>query len=164
MSARYSNSPWTDALVTKLRELLAGDPMSASEIAASLGVPRSAVVGKVHRLGLKMPRDKKQAAAAMRRPESRRSRYYEGSTPRPANAPVEFLGITLMELKDGQCKFPRGENAPFLFCGRPQQPGSSYCPDCYRVTHNTHYSRFETQEERALRIRAFQQRQRSAPQ
>lgn len=159
---RYSNSPWTSEKIKRLCSLLAGAPMSAAELAAALNVPRAAIIGKVRRLGLKMPRDKKQAAVAMRKPESRRSQCYQGTNPRPTDAPVEFLGITMLDLQDGQCKFPRGETAPFLFCGQPQCDNSSYCARCYRITHNTHYSRFETQEERAIRIRVHQRERRTA--
>lgn len=50
-------------------------------------------------------------------------------------APAEFLGITFMELVDGDCKFPRGEGAAITFCGQPALEGQPYCPGCYRIAY-----------------------------
>jgi len=34
----------------------------------------------------------------------------------------------ILDLEDGDCRFPFGESAPYLFCGDPAQEKSSYCP------------------------------------
>jgi hypothetical protein len=34
---------------------------------------------------------------------------------------------TLFDLKRGECRWPIGDRAPYLFCGDPQKEGRSYC-------------------------------------
>lgn len=46
-----SNTPWPDEMVSALKQLW-GAGYSAGKIAAQLGVSRSAVAGKINRLGL----------------------------------------------------------------------------------------------------------------
>ena len=36
------------------------------------------------------------------------------------------LGLTVMQLQPGQCKWPHG-TGPYLFCGHPASEGESYC-------------------------------------
>jgi hypothetical protein len=40
---------------------------------------------------------------------------------------------TLLELEDGDCRYPFGESAPYLFCGDPAQDKSSYCSACHAI-------------------------------
>jgi hypothetical protein len=46
---------------------------------------------------------------------------------------------TLLELEDGDCRYPFGESAPYLFCGDPAQDKSSYCAGhheiCFKPDH-----------------------------
>lgn len=46
---------WTDERIALLKQLWTRDGLSAGQIAATLGVTRNAVIGKVHRLGLVQP-------------------------------------------------------------------------------------------------------------
>jgi GcrA cell cycle regulator len=72
-AATYAN-PWTDERVELLKKLWL-DGLSASQIAKKLGrVTRSAVIGKVHRLGLS---GRATPSTPMRRP----------AAPRPARTP-----------------------------------------------------------------------------
>lgn len=34
---------------------------------------------------------------------------------------------TFMQLQDGECRYPYGEDAPFLFCAQPVEEGKPYC-------------------------------------
>lgn len=36
---------------------------------------------------------------------------------------------TPIELENNECRFPFGEDAPFLFCAEVKKPGSSYCAE-----------------------------------
>lgn len=153
---RYADSPWTEEKVADLKHLLTGEPLSGSEIAAKLNMSRSAIVSKTRRMGWKLPRDKKQAAAAQSRPESPRSKFYE----RPATVktvkrlkvvkhqPVRFehdefiereqpkdenipLGQrrTLLELTPWKCRWPVGDpgQSDFFFCGAITADAKPYC-------------------------------------
>jgi len=40
---------------------------------------------------------------------------------------------TLLELEGGDCRYPFGDSAPYLFCGDLAQDKSSYCPRHHRM-------------------------------
>ena len=139
---------WTDpANVERLRELLA-DPrqFSAARIAGELRISRNAVIGKVKRMGLKLPqagtstggpkttrarkRPKPRAApspAAQGQAGGARSSSHGAacrfddlsSRPDMTHGPVRFVDAIM---KHGRCKFPTGgRDAPagpdMLVCG-----------------------------------------------
>jgi GcrA cell cycle regulator len=100
---------WTDEKVELLTRLWQ-QGKSASEISAELGdVTRNAVIGKAHRLGL----------ASRPSPIKRQ----------PKPAPVEPIGVKLIDLTERMCKWPIGDPATpgFRFCGKPSATGQSYC-------------------------------------
>jgi len=138
---------WTDeriALLTKMR----GNGISFGKIANAVGLSRNACIGKAQRLGLAVP--VKESRERKLRP--RQSTIRIKATPREQRnmdtigalapdldvlrlfderpAPATFLGIPLLSLRDGQCRFPRGEGAETLFCGQPAADGS-YCQACH---------------------------------
>jgi hypothetical protein len=57
--------------------------------------------------------------------------------PEPVGEPImqEFLGLGLLALKPAQCRYPRGDQAPFEFCAQPVVDGHSYCLCHYNLTH-----------------------------
>lgn len=147
---------WSDERVGRLKALHAMKH-SAAVIAADLGVSRSAVLGKIHRLGLAMPscgtspelrkqrrreRDirwnerkrqiRAEAAEGRSRVFVRRPREVKKSTaPKPETDFVtNALHVSLLDLKPGQCRYPYGEN-PFTFCGCAILPSTSYCEAHY---------------------------------
>ncbi|RME96326.1 MAG: GcrA cell cycle regulator, partial [Alphaproteobacteria bacterium] len=116
--------------------LLWRDGLTASQIAAELGVTKGAVIGRVHRMGLpaRKPGGKKgmhggwrkkkhtRAARAVARPEGREAARTEGrvATARPSiPSPLSPDPCGLMELSDTRCRWPVGEpgDAAFHFCG-----------------------------------------------
>ena len=140
---------WSDERVARLKELWAGGH-SCSSIAGQLGgLTRCAVIGKIHRLGLSSPETKISRVGLPRKPKKqpdirRKKRFVFG--PRGAHMvlapdfsylgaqPAEgFIGLTLLQLKGGQCRYATGgeDDKPFLFCGQPVKEGSSYCPACH---------------------------------
>ena len=140
---------WTDERVELLTDLW-GKGLSASQIAGQLGgVTRNAVIGKVHRLGLpkrgtasriyskpkKSKPKQKSTPLLFRSPELPRAVIYNGLRFPPQ--PKQLVAFT--DLKKGQCKFIHGDPAKgkaWGYCGKPTEPGSSYCADCDRiVTH-----------------------------
>jgi hypothetical protein len=88
---------------------------SAGWIAARLGMSRSAVAGKIDRLGLK--RDSAPRVTRLARPTP------AASKPKPKIEPP--IWISLVELERGMCRFPRDDG---LYCGaRTHAFSSSWC-------------------------------------
>lgn len=136
-----TTADWTDETVEWMTTLWL-EGASAAAIARKLGagVTRSAVLGKIHRLGVRrLPATapRRSAAAA-----GRRTRLKPCSAPRssiagaltvPPAAPVEPLA-TLLSVRRGCCRWPCGEpgSADLPVCGRPVSRGA-YCLGHARV-------------------------------
>jgi GcrA cell cycle regulator len=158
---------WTDERIELLKKLWT-DGLSASQIAGELGqVTRNAVIGKVHRLGL--AGRAKASAPSVARPVRKAApvRVGGGGVARPAMrgntalkiiamphdepyaAMVEELDedvvipmsqrVTIMELREGLCKWPMGDPASpeFRYCGAQGDVNSSgpYCTYHSRVAY-----------------------------
>jgi len=119
--------------------------LSASQVARQLGgVSRSAVIGKVHRLGI-AGRDAPSRPNAMGGRPSSRARASAGGVrrtsapaPRTARAPTPTAPrvafevaplATIHTLSEHGCRWPIGEpeEPGFGFCGRLRNGGGSYC-------------------------------------
>jgi GcrA cell cycle regulator len=119
--------------------------LSASQVARQLGgVSRSAVIGKVHRLGI-AGRDAPSRPNALGGRPSNRVRATAGgvrrapsATPRVARAPTPTAPrvafevaplATIHTLSEHGCRWPIGEpdQAGFGFCGRLRGANGSYC-------------------------------------
>jgi hypothetical protein len=101
---------------------------------------RNAVIGKCHRLKLPArraarPRNKpytprKPKAWNMRKPTMPDKSDFRIALPpaaKPVRAKPRTTGhLTILEVKDGLCRYPYGDWAPFMFCGEPVD-GGSYC-------------------------------------
>lgn len=140
---------WTDERMTLLKTLWAsGD--SASIIGAALGVSRSAVLGKVHRIGLegrrtisivqqqhRGPPTLSRQEKARRQAERRALREITKTQPLPEPAPIspDFLNLSFDQLAygDKKCRYPAGDERPMVYCGQPTIKGTSWCLHCYRV-------------------------------
>lgn len=151
---------WTDERVALLKELwpIGSAAWIANEINARTGArfTRNSIISKAHRAKLEKPKDlpsewqgigkySRQAAEGRKnsppRPRKPRLGYkrHNGTLPPTLieqTIPPDFLGLTIWEIRDGLCRFPKGDKAPYLFCGQPALEGSSYCAYCHRVTHN----------------------------
>lgn len=112
------NKPeWTDERVQLVTSYWAAG-CSAAEIAEKLGdVSRSAVMGKVSRLGL----PKRETILRQRVPIS--------------VAEIAFKGIPFVETTDSTCMYPEGDGGSMLFCGQPRQDESSYCQAHHALCH-----------------------------
>lgn len=108
----------------------------ADELNARFGTKftRNATIGKAHRLGLKRvdPKPVPRLKTARERVFVARARV---ARPQPENAPEaapsEPLGLSLLDMEAGQCRWPFG-TGPYTFCGCSQAPKSSYCAAHYR--------------------------------
>jgi GcrA cell cycle regulator len=138
---------WTNERVALLKQLWA-DGLSASQIATRLrDVSRSAVIGKVHRLGLaarattprvRTVRPRSNIALFPARSPQAQHRAFTNPAPKPAPQPQERKAATiiplralpdldepapegrlkLLDLKDGMCHWPIGD---------PKEDGFHFC-------------------------------------
>jgi GcrA cell cycle regulator len=138
------SSTWTDAKV-KMLAALAGDGWSSSQIAKKLGFTRNAIIGKVHRLGLKL---KNLVNGTVPHPPRKHRKKVVSESwalqSQPYNEPVvvappesEQPGpMTLLKLTNGMCKWPINDGYPqFYFCGKPCALGP-YCPEHTRKAYS----------------------------
>ena len=123
-------SAWTEDRIDRLRTLwLEGH--SAARIARELGagLTRSAVLGKVHRMGLSAGRPRPRGASAVVRspPRDRRPPSPPVSEALAGPAPVPDQGrTTLLSVRRCECRWPYGDPRAegFSLCGRPVARGA----------------------------------------
>ena len=103
---------WTEDKIKKLKKMWqAGKP--TAEIAKTLGMSKNSIIGKVHRLNLKVrPSPIKKEAT---KPTKKVTKI------------VEKVG--LMDLKLTTCRWPIGDpkDEDFCFCGKQTVTGKPYC-------------------------------------
>ncbi len=155
---------WTAAQDAELKRL-ARESLSAREIGARLGRSRGAVIGRLHRLGLNLPR-RTAGDAAARQEHGVRRRLAARAAPAisgrddppaaPAVAPAQqddsfpegsaadfaAQGIAFAALRRGRCRFPlwrhdtRPELAAMVFCGEATGAGDApYCRAHHALCH-----------------------------
>lgn len=120
---------WTDKKIEMLKRLW-GRGMTASQIATEIGegITRNAIIGKAHRLKLpSRPSPVKPETEAKVAP--RQSLKPKTNVIPPS--PTDHKGLSLLELNESTCKWPIGHpgDKDFYFCGKPSQPGITYCPE-----------------------------------
>src|SRR5512139_834890 len=130
------NHPWNDQQTARLIDLWNEAKLSAAGIARCLCLTRNAVLGKVWRMRLP---PHPQPPAKKRPPRVRPPKVWTPPPPPPPivedPTPPDFLGLELYQLTSQQCHYPRGERAPYRYCGQPVQENSSYCPYCHRLSY-----------------------------
>ena len=139
-------NPWTLARIETLKTLWAAGS-SAALISVEMGVSRSAVLGKVKRLGLPdralVQRKKycRKSAAPKKAGKTKFALSFNNAivTKIPVaefeerRAAVEPLHLDLLQLTASTCRFPYG-HGPFTFCGCDIQPDKPYCPAHVELT------------------------------
>lgn len=125
---------------------------TASQVAMQLGgVSRSAVLGKLNRLGVgrrdappRQPlhvrmrqrrRQEKGERAYFRQPAARLLKTEQATEQQP-------LHVKLLDLGPHDCRWPFGDRPNYTFCGARQAADSSYCP-----THRAMSLRSGTQKD-----------------
>mgnify|MGYP000750564502 CR=1 FL=1 len=122
-------SEWTEHRVEALKSLH-HQGQSASQIAKRLGgVSRSAVLGKLHRLGLLRHRRVNASPLQIDRRLRQRAGIERRTAPIRKSkklravlldcVAVEPLRVGLMDLGHGMCRWPVNDDRPHLFCGNP---------------------------------------------
>jgi GcrA cell cycle regulator len=127
---------WSDAQVASLRQMRA-QGASLSNIGQELGYTRSAVAGKVYRLGLSAgaPEHRQQPILRLRQPRSRPEERLmimkpHKELPPPPAEPTVSHGKPLLELGHDECRWPldvRSMRPAVAFCGKQALPGRPYC-------------------------------------
>ena len=164
---------WTDERLELLKKLW-GEGFSASQIAAEIGggMTRNAVLGKSHRLGLvrntspgtSAPRSRKENPAPGKTPTAEppmrhgpkpvinTASQQPSEQPKAALPPKEAAlppreGLTIMELREGMCRWPLGDptTPTFRYCGAQGGAGLPYC------SHHAQIAYQPTAERKRLR-------------
>lgn len=134
---------WTEQRINKLEKLWS-EGFSASRIAEQMGgISRSAVLGKVHRLGLpgrSISTKKPKRAKPKKRAKLAGGIFNPHNQPPPKEVLLPALKketipeklISFQDLEEGQCKYPYGnpKSGKFGYCGKPVALGKSYCAGC----------------------------------
>lgn len=147
---------WSDRQLDLLRTLWDNPDGSLRDIAAAINVQtgarfsRNAVAGQAKRLGLPLRRRPNRNSGP--RPASPRpaTRIVAVNLRRRKARPViglpdeivspdapAHLGLTLLELNDATCRYPRGADN-LSFCGQPAEPGRPYCGFHTRLCYLAH--------------------------
>lgn len=139
---------WTEENTAEAKRLWLEKGWSASMIADRLGATKSAVIGRMNRMGI-VKRVQGISAAPKEKPANYRAhRTLEGAradratiyklrrpkiqatetTMLPDEAPADLIGI--MDLTLTTCRWPIGEvgKPGFGYCGHETAEGKSYCP------------------------------------
>jgi GcrA cell cycle regulator len=130
---------WNDDRIATLTRLWR-EGFSASQVARQLGgISRSAVIGKIHRLGIagrdapSRPRGAVARTTSARAPVQGGRRRTSAAAPRraaPLSVPFEVAPTaTLISLNEHGCRWPIGEPGEdgFGFCGRLREGRGAYC-------------------------------------
>ena len=103
---------WTEDIIKKLKKMWqVGKP--TAEIAKTLGMSKNSIIGKVHRLNLKVrPSPIKKEAVKIQKKTTKT---------------IEKVG--LMDLRLTTCRWPIGDpkSEDFCFCGKQTVTGKPYC-------------------------------------
>ncbi len=136
---------WNSLIVERLRELVATS-LSASQIGAAMGISRNAVIGKCHRMKIKLLGTSSGGGYHPRRsdrigePKVVRIERAPPSIPIPEpsvllaayNASRLDKAQPITSLNRCDCRWPvSGENDPLLFCAAACDDGHPYCSTHY---------------------------------
>ena len=103
---------WTEDKIKKLKKMWqVGKP--TAEIAKALGMSKNSIIGKVHRLNLKV----RPSPIKVEKVKPKKS----------TQKTIEKVG--LMDLKLNTCRWPIGDpkDENFCFCGKQTVTGKPYC-------------------------------------
>jgi GcrA cell cycle regulator len=140
---KAKTSVWSKSVVEQLRFMVAA-AWTAAAIGKELGVTRSAVLGKCHRIGLSCAGDTKSKAqmGVLKKRFAKSMKLRVATKPDKAKAKITFdaalqemeaqpdVGrVKLLDLEEASCRWPIGDpqSPDFAFCGEHRGMGSSYC-------------------------------------
>jgi hypothetical protein len=143
---------WNDEMIQILRDC-ADKGMTSTQICIELkkkfdeNFTRNAIIGKMHRLGLKagvLPRKKitKQTIEEIKKSEPKKvaPKIVQSQTPtlRTVNN-KKSKWLPFLELKENHCRYPKGDikTRDLLFCAAPatSEMNRSYCAEHYSLMY-----------------------------
>lgn len=143
------SAAWSKESLEALKAL-AGQGLSASQIAGQMGVSRNAVIGKIHRCGIalrghmhlaadrpaKPKREPKVRAAPIRHFLRRMVPEVKPPTMIAPEPPPPEGGVALIDIGHGECRWPLGDplSPDFRFCGGAVRQGA-YCAAHARLAY-----------------------------
>jgi len=123
---------WNPTQLTILRSMWAARA-TGLEIGDALGTSRSAVLGKLRRLG--MVRSAGAIRKPPREPKVEKFPYIARGKPKPAPETLRPGPVTMEHLAAKHCRWIEGSPTPDpLYCGVAQQYGSPYCQKHTRMS------------------------------
>src|SRR5581483_415178 len=134
---------WTDERLELLKSGFA-EGLSCRELAATIGVSRNAVIGKISRLNLKRDKERMVRTGRPERANEPRPRQIllkaYPSQPKAviADEPIHNgHTCSLLELGNDTCRWPISTPGAedFCFCGNPPLGGLPYCPGHSRLAY-----------------------------
>lgn len=143
-----ADTPWTEKMIASLKSMWTDGRLSASVIAKKLGLrSRSAVLGKLSRLGLMKTRPKAVTTANnhVARPRARKAPAgRQAPWAKPVSKPILVeldadgaripRHLSIMEINHTTCKFPYGDSN-FTYCGHRVADGSVYCMEHHLMSY-----------------------------
>ena len=122
-----ANSPWTDEMMERLRELVA-EGLSASQIGSRLGLTRNSIIGRMSRMKIAKV---KPSIHVEHRPVIRKAPL----VPRPVPvSPHPFIGpVNDFPNSRYACRFMRVVKAGWQCCGQDTVGGTSWCEFHLRI-------------------------------
>lgn len=165
-------TPWTDKVVADLRDMWSAN-VTAEQIAHRLNdkygehFTRNAVLGKADRLKLSRRKDIESGhslasqiateAALLRKIATTRDTMLKGLHTRDRRAAeveafvrardqsLQCTGVTIIDLKDGVCCWPKGDplTPEFRYCGAAAQQGGPYCKAHREIAYHPPERRFK---------------------
>jgi GcrA cell cycle regulator len=146
--------------------------LPAAEIGKILGVSKSAIIGKAHRLGLvdrapprtarllKIEQDIEQPPQIPQMRTNKRPLAFPVPPSPPPPPPEPAYGtLKLLALRHNSCRWPEGDGPIFVFCGRPRHHESSYCAEHHAMAHARGSQRdYDRAAEQALAGKLFSSR------
>ena len=111
---------WDQNAIETLTKLVKMD-VTFAKIADILGCTRNAAIGKSNRLHLKAPLIKTHYRAREKRVEVKPIQI------KPVAPVVRSSPVKMIDLKNGDCRYPLGEGKTVKFCGDKKLKDSPYC-------------------------------------
>jgi hypothetical protein len=124
----------------ELHALHGAAELSFAEIAWRLNdefnmqMSRNAVIGRVHRMQLP-PRVTFKRGGRPVKIAAPKKPVIVKQKPKPA-APALPRNLPLLKLKQHDCRYAFGDEAPYLFCAQPAVHGSSWCITHFKLVHS----------------------------
>ncbi len=117
---------WTRGVIERLR-YLAEDGMTSGQIAATLGLTRNAVIGKMSREGIQLARKPSRGSMAAPKPRKPPSKLKPSPKTNPMTPPLQGrmgAGPAVLAVTPYQCEWPIGDptSEDFHFCSERRNP------------------------------------------